>query len=149
MNPKRQIYTPPEGPPPADPRLSEIYEKMGEDNIFKLLEDFYQTLEQSEIRSMFPADMALASRKSGEFFVFLLGGPPLYQQRHGAPMMRRRHLPFVIDERARQVWLRSFYATLEDADKKYAFPVEYIKDFKQFLDKFSGWMVNTANGASQ
>lgn len=143
MNAKKELYTPPSGPPPANPRLANVYPIMGEDNIFKMLEDFYLELGNSEIRAMFPEDMALASRKSAEFFVFLLGGPPLYQQRHGAPMMRHRHMAFVIDEHARKIWLNSFYTILNNADKKYAFPIEYIDDFKLFLDKFSGWMVNT------
>lgn len=140
---ERKIYVPPGGPPPADPRLSEIYDKMGEDNIFQMLEDFYAELGKSEIRNMFPADMKKASIKSGEFFVFLLGGPPLYQQKHGPPMMRQRHMPFIIDEHARQVWLDCFYKTLTDADKKYAFPMEYMECFKSFLERFSAWMVNT------
>jgi hemoglobin len=140
---ERQIYVPPEGPPPADPRNSEIYAKMGEENIFKMLEDFYLELGKSTIRDMFPPDMAEASRKSAEFFVFLLGGPPLYQQRHGAPMMRRRHMPFKIDEAARQVWLDCFRKTLQDADKKYHFPMDHFEGFWTFLEKFSAWMVNT------
>jgi hemoglobin len=140
---ERQIYVPPDGPPPADPRNSEIYAKMGEENIVKMLEDFYLELEKSPIRSMFPGDMREASRKSADFFVFLLGGPPLYQQKHGPPMMRRRHMPFAIDEHARQVWLQCFKKTLEEADKKYNFPMDHMEGFWNFLVKFSGWMVNT------
>lgn len=139
----RKIYVPPDGPPPADPRNSEIYAKMGEDNIFKMLEDFYLELEKSSIRYMFPEDMIEASRRSGEFFVYLMGGPPLYQMHHGPPMMRKRHMKFIIDENARQVWLDCFRKTLQDADKKYNFPMEYMDSFWTFLVNFSGWMVNT------
>ncbi len=141
----RQIYIPPEGPPPPDPRLSEIYDKMGEDNIFKMLEDFYLALGKSEIREMFPKDLKNASQKSGEFFVFLLGGPPLYQQRHGSPRMRQRHFSFRIDEHARQVWMACFRETLINADAKYNFPLEYKEAFELFLERFSSWMVNTAS----
>lgn len=143
MSEKRHIYVPPEGPPAADLRNLEIYAKMGEDNIFKMLADFYKELEHSSIRSMFPEDMALASQKSAAFFVFLLGGPPLYQQKYGPPMMRKRHMPFAIDEQARQVWLACFQKTLKEADKKYHFPMEHMESFWQFLEKFSSWMVNT------
>lgn len=138
----KSFYIPPEGPPPADPRNTEIYAKMGEDNIFLMLEDFYSELEKSSIRHLFPSDMREASKKSAEFFVFLLGGPPLYQQKHGAPMMRKRHMAFQIDEAARQVWLSCFAKTLQNADKKYHFPLEYMESFFGFLEKFSGWMVN-------
>lgn len=142
MHSDRKIYVPPGGPPPADPRLAEIYAIMGEDNIFKMLEDFYMELEHSEIRKMFPSDMREASKKSAEFFVFLLGGPPLYQQKHGSPRMRHRHMSFIIDEHARRVWLNSFYKILGNGEK-YAFPSEYLDAFKTFLDRFSAWMVNT------
>lgn len=143
MSQERQFYVPPEGPPPADPRNQEIYAKMGEDNIFKMLEDFYLELEKSSIRHLFPDDMIQASKKSAEFFVFLLGGPPLYQQKYGPPRMRHRHMPFIIDETARQVWLSCFQKILVNADKKYNFPMDYMTGFWNFLDKFSAWMVNT------
>ena len=143
MSEERQFYVPPEGPPQGVQPNPEIFAKMGEDNIFKLLEDFYRELEKSEIRHLFPEDMVEASRKSAAFFVFILGGPPLYQQRFGPPMMRRRHMPFVIDEQARQVWLGCFKQVLQDADKKYGFPMEHFDSFWNFLQKFSAWMVNT------
>ncbi len=142
MTPHKDIYIPPGGPPQQRPNPA-IYAKMGEANIFRMLEDFYLRLEKSEIRPMFPEDMVQASKKSGAFFVFLLGGPPLYQQRYGAPMMRQRHLPFAIDEAARQTWLACFREVLVDADKKYQFPMEYMAEFMTFLERFSAWMVNT------
>ena len=49
----------------------------------------------------------------------------------------------VIDENARQVWLECFRKTLQDADKKYQFPMEYFDSFWGFLDRFSLWMVNS------
>lgn len=143
MKDKLNLYIPPEGPPQEGRPNPEIYAKMGEANIFKMLEDLYLEIEKSEIRHLFPSDMVKASKKSGAFFVFLLGGPPLYQQQFGHPMMRQRHMPFVIDEAARQVWMRCFKTVLVDADVKYHFPLEYIDEFYQFLDRFSRWMVNT------
>lgn len=143
MSQERHIFVPPEGPPQNVQPNPAIYALMGEDNIFKMLEDFYRELEHSEIRHLFPEDMVAASKKSVMFFVFIMGGPPLYQQVHGAPMMRRRHMPFVIDEHARQVWLSCFKKVLANADTAYAFPMQHIDSFWNFLDKFSRWMVNT------
>jgi hemoglobin len=118
---------------------------MGEENIFKMMEDFYGELEQSSLRGLFPADMVAASQKSAAFFVGLLGGPPLYQQRYGSPMMRARHLPFAIDEAARQEWLACFERVLDQASQKYNFPAEHLPGFRAFLQGFSSWMVNTVN----
>lgn len=143
MDSGRPIYIPPEGPPQGLHLDSSIYVSMGEANIFKMLEDFYAELERSTIRSMFPENMAEASKKSGAFFVFILGGPPLYQQQFGPPMMRRRHLPFPITEEARQVWLSCFKTILADAERKYQFPRAHMPSFIHFLDQFSRWMVNS------
>lgn len=144
MNEERQLYVPPGGPPRVAAPNPAIYAAMGQDNIFAMLADFYVELEKSEIRELFPRDMARASRKSAAFFVGLLGGPPLYHQKYGSPMMRARHNPFRIDEAGRQTWLRCFEAVLADAPTNYNFPAEYLPQFREFLVAFSGWMVNTA-----
>jgi hemoglobin len=141
MTHRKDFYIPPEGPSQNRPNPA-IYARMGESNIFKMLEDFYLELEKSEIRHLFPKDMKLASQKSGAFFVFLLGGPPLYHEKYGSPMMRQRHMAFVIDQQAREIWLCCFRKVLENAEKYY-FPAEYLEEFIQFLERFSLWMVNT------
>jgi hemoglobin len=143
MSAERQFYVPPEGPPQGINPSPQIYGKMGENCIFQMLEDFYSELEKSPIRNLFPEDMKEASKRSAAFFVFILGGPPLYQQKFGAPRMRQRHLPFAIDENARQVWLQCFMKILQNAEEKYQFPMEHMDGFLRFLDQFSAWMVNT------
>ncbi|MFG0257519.1 MAG: hypothetical protein ACF8GE_06425 [Phycisphaerales bacterium JB043] len=145
---RTEVYTPPGGMPRVSRPSPQIYKAMGEDNVVRMMIDFYRRLETSSIRSMFPHDMESAARKSALFFVFLLGGPPLYQQRVGSPMMRARHTPFPIDENARLEWMRCFRETLERADELYDFPREHLPGFLEFLDGFSQWMVNTAPNAS-
>jgi hemoglobin len=141
---ERAIYTPPGGPPQGPGPNPEIYRLMGEENIFKMISDFYKELEKSEVRHLFPPNMEEASQKSAMFFVTILGGPPLYMQKYGSPRMRARHLPFEIDEPARQVWLACFERTLEDAHVKYQFPLQHLESFTNFLKSFSAWMVNKA-----
>ena len=143
MSAERQFYVPPEGPPQGINPSPQIYASMGEDAIYLMLEDFYCELEKSSIRHLFPPDMKEASKRSAAFFVFILGGPPLYQQLYGPPRMRQRHLPFAIDEDARQIWLGCFRNILREADRKYHFPMEHMEGFWKFLDRFSAWMVNT------
>jgi hemoglobin len=140
---ERPIYVPPGGPPRVAPPNPEIYAAMGEEMIFAMLRDFYRELERSSIRHLFPKNMMKAADKSAAFFVGLLGGPPLYQQRYGNPMMRARHMPFVIDEAARQEWLRAFALVLEEAPTRYNFPAQHLPGFWAFLEGFSSWMVNT------
>ncbi len=126
-----------------EPPSRDVYGIMGEDNIFAMIADFYAELEQSSIRYMFPQDMVIASQKSAAFFVGLLGGPPLYHMLYGNPMMRARHMPFPIDEAARQEWLACFNQVLDRATVAYSFPAEHLPSFRHFLQEFSRWMVNT------
>jgi hemoglobin len=142
----REIYTPPTGPPQSGRPDPAIFARMGEANIFKMMEDFYGELSRSKVANLFarhPQRLRQQAHKSAAFFVFVLGGPPLYHQLHGNPMMRGRHLPFVIDETARREWLACFHRTLENADTKFNFPMEHMPGFLRFLDDFSAWMVNT------
>ena len=145
MTTEREIYVPPGGPPPTSPPDPAIYEQMGEANIFAMLEDFYDELSESSISHLFPSKpeaLAHAALKSGAFFVGLLGGPPLYHMHFGNPMLRARHLPFVIDEAARQTWLACFERVLDRAPAQYNFPAEHLDGFHNFLHGFSTWMVN-------
>ena len=138
----RRIYVPPVDPGRIAPPSRDIYEIMGEANIFRMIEDFYRELERSSLRPLFPDDMVAASQKSAAFFVGLLGGPPLYHQRHGPPMMRARHLSFAITPRTREEWLECFERVLVDAPRRYAFPREHLVGFQAFLRDFSMWMVS-------
>ncbi len=136
------IYTPDSGPPQGARPSPVILEKIGEEGVFRMLSDLYKKLEHSPIRGMFPEDMELASRKSAAFFVQLLGGRPLFSEVYGPPRMRQRHLPFEIDEDARNTWLACFAEVLEGAETAYGFPSEHMAGFRTFLDLFSAWMVN-------
>jgi hemoglobin len=136
------IFVPPVNPQQIPPAPRQVYALMGEDNITRMIHDFYAELEQSSIRELFPADMKLSATKSVAFFVGLLGGPPLYHQRYGNPMMRARHLPFSINQAARDEWLACFEHVLADAPRKYNFPAEHLEQFRDFLKGFSLWMMN-------
>ena len=140
----RPVYVPPVDPGRIAAPSREIYRFMGEAAIVRMIEDFYQELEGSSIlRPLFPADMIAAAQKSAAFFVGLLGGPPLYHERYGNPMMRARHLRFVITPRAREEWLACFERVLADAPARYGFPAPHLPGFQAFLRDFSLWMVNT------
>ena len=138
-----QPYVPPIRPNQIPPPSRELFAIMGEANIRQMLSDFYAELAVSSIKEMFPKDMERASQKSADFFIGLLGGPPLYHQKYGNPMMRGRHMPFKIDAAARQVWLDCFATVLKEGPTKYGMPQPHVDAFQEFLTGFSAWMVNT------
>jgi hemoglobin len=144
---QRMPYVPSVNPAEIAGPSRDIYARMGRENLYRMMEDFYRELGGSAIRSMFPGDLVASSRKSAAFFVQLLGGPQEYTEQHGPPRMRARHLPFRITPQAREVWLACFERILVRAVDDFAFPTEHLEGFRQFLQKFSEWMVNEADDA--
>ncbi len=136
------MFIPPINPQQIATPSREIYSAMGQENIARMIDALYVELEASSIREMFPADMKVSAEKSAAFFIGLLGGPPLYQQRYGNPMLRARHLPFPINRAARDEWLACFERVLEHAPGRYNFPTEHLEGFREFLRGFSLWMMN-------
>lgn len=135
-------FIPPINPQQIPSPSKQIFAAMGQENITRMIADFYAELEKSPLRSMFPPDMHASSERSAAFFVGLLGGPPLYHQRFGNPMMRARHFPFPISRTARDEWLACFERVLENASEKYNFPEQHLEGFREFLRGFSLWMMN-------
>lgn len=141
----KPVYVPPSGPGQVERPSSEIFAALGEEGVFRMLDDFYVELGKSEIHPLFPKTpegLKAASERSAAFFVQLLGGPPLFIERYGPPRMRMRHVPFEIDDAARVVWLQCFRKVLETAEERYGLPAEHLAGFHAFLDDFSAWMVN-------
>lgn len=141
------MYTPPGGPPQTT--VPKLYPILGEDNIRKLLAYHYQNLANSSIKHLFPQDeegLKKSIEKNADFFIQVLGGPPYFSQKHGAPMMRARHMKFPITYESRNVWLECFFKAIEDLKKELNhdnFTPVLEKQFKDFLISFSEWMVNT------
>jgi hemoglobin len=128
----------PKTPPGAIPGLNTLYSKWGESKIRELATKFYEKISNSEIKGMFPNDLTHPIEKQADFLIQVVGGPSLYNQKHGHPKMRMRHFAFPIDIHARNIWLRCYEDALQEMD----FLPEDKEIFYQFLDSFSLWMVN-------
>jgi hemoglobin len=65
-----------------------------------LIDRFYDLMdtvpEYYVIRKLHPADLSGSRNKLYMFLSGWLGGPPLYTDKFGHPMLRARHLPFAI-----------------------------------------------------
>ncbi len=136
--------------PPQKP-APKLYPILGEENIRKLLFYHYKNLSNSVIKELFPPTeekIFESAQRNADFFIQVLGGPPYFSQKYGAPMMRARHMKFPITYEARKVWLECFFNAIEQL--KSELQVEQKKDFlklenqfRSFLISFSEWMVNT------
>lgn len=85
-----------------------LYEQVGGEPTFrKLVDEFYARVEADEaLRAIFPEDMEAGKRYQYLFLMQFFGGPQHYAQERGHPRMRIRHMPFYIDKRMREAWLR-------------------------------------------
>ena len=147
MTDQRTPYVPNVNPADIPGPSREIYARMGRENLYRMIEEFYRELGASAIRSMFPQDLVASSKKSAAFFAQLTGGPQEYTERYGPPRMRARHLAFRITLQARAEWLACFERILRRAVMDFAFPAEHLDGFRHFLEKFSLWMVNMNDDA--
>ena len=76
----------------------------GAETIRQLVDRFYDLMEfepaYSIIRQLHPADLSTSRDKLNLFLNGWMGGPGLYQEKYGHPMLRARHLPFPIGSTA-------------------------------------------------
>jgi hemoglobin len=135
----REIYTPPSGPPQGPPLSRELFKVLGEEKIRSICKLFYENISKSEILSMYPEDLQESEEKLALFMIQVMGGPPYYIQKYGPPKMRARHFPYVINEKARRVWLSCFKKALNES----SIEEKNFTEIWEFLESFSAWMVNS------
>jgi len=96
-----------------------LYEALGGEAVVgRLCDRFYALMDSvphfAGIRAMHPADLGESRDKLFMFLSGWLGGPDLYVQRVGHPMLRRRHMPFAIGEAERDQWVACMTLAMED-----------------------------------
>ena len=87
-----------------------LFEELGgAEKIRDLVEKFYDVMDSDSraagIRAMYATDLTEAREKLFMFLTGWSGGPSLYIERYGHPMLRRRHMPFSIGESERDQWM--------------------------------------------
>jgi hemoglobin len=87
--------------------FSSMYEALGgEKTIRAIVEAFYPIVQSNpEIGPLFPEDIQPVMDKQYLFLTQFFGGPPLFSEQYGHPMMRARHMPFKITPDSANAWL--------------------------------------------
>ena len=87
----------------------------GEEFFTALVADFYRGVASDPVlRPMYPEqDLGPAERRLRLFLIQYWGGPTTYGEERGHPRLRMRHMPFPIDEQARDRWLAHMRAALD------------------------------------
>ena len=89
------------------------YDQLGGEAALHLLTRRFDELmdslpEAAACRAIHGADLAPARQKLFEYLSGWLGGPPLFTDKYGPPMLRRRHFAARIASREAEGWLLCF-----------------------------------------
>jgi hemoglobin len=96
-----------------------LYEAIGGDATVKALaRRFYELMdtlpEAARCRAIHPADLSGSEQKLYDYLTGYLGGPPVYVEKHGHPMLRRRHFMAEIGPQERDEWLLCFRRAMDE-----------------------------------
>jgi hemoglobin len=119
------------------------YHRIGGDEIVrKMVDRFYDLMDEDPdyygIRKLHPQDLAGSRDKLFMFLSGWLGGPGLYVEKYGHPMLRARHLPFAIGIAERDAWLACMLQAMEDVGIEPTLREALLKAFFGTAD----WMRN-------
>jgi hemoglobin len=122
----------------------DVYSQIGEEGFQRLIATFYRQVPGDDILGpLYPAeDLAAAEQRLRDFLVYRFGGPERYIARRGHPRLRARHLPFAIDQAARDRWMQLMNNALREA----ALPAETEQILRAFFEHMSTFMINQTEG---
>ncbi len=116
----------------------------GDAAVRALVDRFYDLMDLegdfTAIRQLHAADLGHARDKLYMFLCGWLGGPSLYIERYGHPMLRARHLPFAIGTRERDQWL----ACMNQAMVEQGVAEDLRQRLQQAFFQTADWMRNRA-----
>ena len=103
--------------------MDSIYDRLGGDaGVRRLVDHFYDRMSErpdaATIRAMHPDDLTGSRDTLHLVLTMWTGGPRTYMEQRGHPRMRARHMPFPIDDAARDAWMAcmgdALQATVDD-----------------------------------
>jgi len=127
--------------PPVPFPSRKVFAVAGEARLRMLVTRHCERLLDSSLGHLFPRDpqrFALGVERTADFVVEATGGPACYSPSSGRSCMRTLHFPFVIDERAREIWLAQFLLAFDDV----GFPEEIRPEFWNWIEAMSIRMIN-------
>ncbi|HEV3483042.1 MAG TPA: globin [Candidatus Acidoferrales bacterium] len=119
---------------------TEIYSIIGEEGFTRLVAAFYRQVPHDDILgAMYPRnELQDAEQRLRDFLIYRFGGPEKYIAERGHPRLRARHLPFRIDQAARDRWMQLMNKALADA----ALPTDVEQLLRAFFEHMSTFMIN-------
>jgi len=91
------------------------YEIIGPKTLERLVDVFYDLVAKDpDLSPIFPKDLTETKEKQRMFLTQFLGGPPLYSEQHGHPMLRARHMPFPVTPTRANAWLTCMSKAMDE-----------------------------------
>lgn len=117
-----------------------IFTLVGEEGFARLVAAFYRQVRSDDILGpMYPAhDLEGAEQRLRDFLIYRFGGPQRYIEQRGHPRLRARHIPFRVDQAARDRWMQ----LMNNAFNETKLPAEAEQGLKAFLEQMSTFMIN-------
>ena len=113
------------------------YDKIGEENIKKLIHDFYTEIKNDKLLApMYKGDFEGAEERLFLFMIQYLGGPTIYNEQRGHPRLRIRHVTFPVNDNAKKNWLNNMKIALDKSeigDSEKEFLWSYFQQTAEFL----------------
>lgn len=110
----------------------------GAEKVRALVVRFYQLMDELPeaygIRKLHAPDLQGATDKLYKFLTGWMGGPQLYVEQYGHPMLRARHLPFSIGNTERDQWLMCMNQALTEVVDDAALRRELSAAFAKVAD---------------
>lgn len=96
-----------------------LYEAIGGDaTVRALCKRFYELMdtlpEAARCRAIHPPNLSGSESKFYDYLTGYLGGPPVYVEKYGHPMLRRRHFVAPIGSAERDEWLLCFRRAMDE-----------------------------------
>lgn len=92
-----------------------IYQEIGAERLHALVTAFYARVgSHPELTPIFPADLTETAQKQYRFLTQFFGGPALYSEVYGHPMLRARHMPFPITPARARAWLSCMTGAMDE-----------------------------------
>ena len=115
-----------------------IFQLLGAEALSRIVAGFYRRVPQDPILGpMYPPhDLAGAEHRLRTFLIYRFGGPPDYLRERGHPRLRMRHMPFVVDQAARDRWMQLMLAAIDEepsAAPHRAYLEKFLGDIATFL----------------
>ena len=114
----------------------QIWAELGHQGFQELTRRFYEKVKVDDLMApMYPDDdWEGAERRLFLFFTARFGGNPTYEMERGHPRLRARHMPFKINEAARDRWIKNMALSMEEMNITKETKLALFNFFSQIAD---------------